>query len=913
MNCHHASNRSQPWSIARATRRRPARLRRSPSSIERLEPRTPLAADLAHASSVRRIDWEGGLVDARADGWIVQSAGDAAPQIRSGWRSQSLGEGFFSITAPGASVADVRGWATTAGIRGLEPDRMITAAALPNDPSFSRLYGLHNTGQTGGLADADIDAAEAWDVTTGSRSVVVSVIDTGVDYRHPDLAANVWTNPREVAGDRIDNDGNGYVDDVYGWDFANNDADPFDDEGHGTHVAGTIGAVGNNGTGVTGVNWQVSIMALKFLDANGSGTTSAAIAAINYATKMRRDFGVNIVATNNSWGGGGFSSSLQNAINAGGSAGILFVAAAGNEGVNNDTTPSYPASYSSGSIIAVAATDSSNRLASFSNYGATSVDVAAPGVGILSTTPNNTYASYSGTSMATPQVTGVVALLKAARPDATADQIRAAILSTTTPVAGLAGKVATGGVVNAAAALAALVGTPPAPPPPTSGGPYEANDSIATASAVTLAGGRASVSAVVGDGAYGASDVDLFAVTVPAGGTLTVDIDAQSLGSALDSYLRVFNAAGTQLAANDDAGSLDSLVSFTAQAAGTYYVGVSAYGNSTYSASAAGSGAAGTTTGGYTAAFTVALPAPTADVVDVSPDPRTTSVGAVLVVFDRAVTGFDAADLTLMRSGASVPLTGVTVTTADNVRWTVNGLDAATASAGAYTLTLNAAGSGITSADGVALAAAASDTWTTQAATLVDAGDSLATAAVIGITSGEIRLAGVVGDGAFGSRDVDLYRVTLVAGQTIVVDIDAVTLAGGSSLDSYVRLFDSRGRQVAANDDSGGTFDSYLSRKVTASGTYYVGVSGFGNRSYSAATAGSGSAGSTGVYQLRLAFSSVAAGTVDAARIAGAVDRPTPASGTALSSAFAMYGVNWSAALPATALPIADRPRRSGR
>jgi subtilisin family serine protease len=864
-----------------------------------------MAADLARAASICRIEWDGLPVDSRTDGWIVQSAGADAPQLRSGWQSRSLGEGFYSLTTPGASVADVRGWAAAAGVHGLEPDRMISASALPNDPSFNRLYGLNNTAQTGGLADADIDAPEAWDVTTGSRSVVVAVIDTGIDYRHPDLAANVWTNPREVAGDRIDNDGNGYVDDIYGWDFANNDADPFDDQGHGTHVAGTIGAVGNNGTGVAGVNWQVSIMGLKFLDASGSGTTSAAIAAINYATRMRRDFGANVVATNNSWGGGGFSSSLQNAITAGGSAGILFVAAAGNDGLNNDATASYPASYTSGSIIAVAATDSSNRLASFSNYGATSVDVAAPGVGILSTTPNNTYSSYSGTSMATPHVTGVVALLKAAKPDATADQIRSAILSTATPVAGLAGKVATGGVVNAAAAITALVGAPP-PPPPAANGPYEANDSIATAAAVALTGGRASLAATVGDGTYGTADVDLFAVAMPAGGTLTVDIDAQSIGSPLDSYLRVFDAAGRQLAANDDAGSLDSLVSFTAPAAGTYYVGISSYANSAYSATTAGSGGAGTTTGSYAATFTVALPAPAADIVDVSPDPRTTSVGAVLVVFDRPVTGFDPADLSLVRDGSSVPLSGITVTTADNVRWTINGLDAATASAGTYTLALKASGSGIVSTDGVSLTASVTDTWMTQAATLVDAGDSLSTAAVVGITAGEIRLAGAVGDGSWGTKDVDLYRVTLVAGQTIVIDIDAVTLPGSSTLDSFVRLFDSRGRQVAANDDSGGTTDSYLARKVSGSGTYYVGVSGFGNRSYVPATAGSGAAGSTGVYQLRLAFSALAAGTVGAARVAGSADGRTPASGSALTTAFAMYGVNWSAALPAV-----ERPRRS--
>jgi subtilisin family serine protease len=880
---------------------------RSRPAIERLEPRTPLAADLAQATGIRRIDWEGAPVDSRADGWIVRVEGTDAPRIRSGWQSQPLGEGFYSLTTPGASVADVRGWAAAGGVRGLEPDRLIRASALPGDPSFGRLHGLHNTGQTGGLADADIDAPEAWDVTTGSRSVVVGVIDTGIDYRHPDLAANVWTNPREVAGDRVDNDGNGYVDDVHGWDFANNDADPFDDQGHGTHVAGTIGASGNNGTGVTGVSWQVSIMALKFLDAAGSGTTSAAIAAINYATMMRRNFGVNVVATNNSWGGGGFSSSLQSAIAAGGSAGILFVAAAGNDGSDNDATPSYPASYTGGSIIAVAATDSSNRLASFSNHGATSVDVAAPGVGILSTTPNSTYSSYSGTSMATPHVTGVVALLKAARPAATADQVRAAILSTATPVAGLAGKVATGGLVNAAAAVAALVGSPSPPPPPSTSGPFEPNDSIATASTVTLAGGRAAVSAAVGDGAYGAADVDLFAVAVPAGGTLTVDVDAAALGSALDSYLRVFDSAGRELAANDDAGSVDSLVSFTAQLAGTYYVGVSSYGNAAYSSVTAGGGVAGATTGAYTAAFTVSLPAPVADIVDVAPDPRTTSVGAVMVVFDRAVSGFDAADLALVRSGSAVPLGGVSVTTTDNVRWTVGGLDAATASAGSYTLVLNAVGSGIVSTQGVPLASSASDSWTTQAATLTDAGDSLATAAVIGIASGEIRLAGRVGDGAWGARDVDLYRVALVAGQTIVVDIDAVVLAGGSTLDSYLRLFDARGRQVAANDDSGGTFDSYLARTVSATGTYYVGVSGYGNRSYAASTAGSGSVGSTGVYQLRLALSPPASVTAAAARVAGAVDGPSPRR-AAFASAFAMYGANWSAALPA-----ADRPRRIGR
>ncbi|NBT14718.1 MAG: subtilase, partial [Planctomycetia bacterium] len=340
------------------------------------------------------------------------------------------------ITAPGAAASDVVGWAgRTRGIAAVEPDFAIAPTALPNDPSFSRLWGLRNVGQPAAAGVADIRAETAWNTTTGSRNVVVAVIDTGVDYTHPDLAANIWTNPREIAGDGIDNDGNGLVDDLRGWDFANNDANPMDDNGHGTHVAGTIGATGNNGAGVTGVNWAVSILPLKFLTASGSGSTSSAIAAVNYATQMRRDFGVNIVATNNSWGGGGFSSILRDAIDAGGRAGILFVAAAGNDGANADVTPQYPASYPGTSIISVAATTRDNTLASFSNYGLTSVDVAAPGSGIYSTVPGNAYATYSGTSMATPHVAGTVALLAAAYPTANAAQIRSAILTATTPVA----------------------------------------------------------------------------------------------------------------------------------------------------------------------------------------------------------------------------------------------------------------------------------------------------------------------------------------------------------------------------------------------------------------------------------------------------------------------------------------------
>ncbi len=579
---------------------------------ECLERRAMLSADSA---GLTRIDWNGRLVDVHADAWIARAEINAAAAdlaLAAGWQAESLGEGFFAVTTPGATVTDVLGWAAaTPAVAYVEPDFVIVPERFSGDPSFSSLWGLHNTGQSGGLVDADIDAPEAWDVTTGSRSVVIAVIDTGVDYGHRDLAANAWRNPGEIAGDGIDNDGNGFVDDVYGWDFANRDADPMDDEGHGTHVAGTIGAVGGNGTGVVGVNWQVSIMALKFLTSSGSGSTSGAIGAINYATRMKRDFGVNVVATNNSWGGGGFSAALRDAIAAGGRQNILFVAAAGNVGTNNDTTPAYPANYTDASVISVAASDRSNRLASFSNYGAASVDLAAPGVSITSTLPGNRYGSYSGTSMATPHVAGVVGLLAAANPAATAAEIRAAILTTTTPVAGFAGRMVTGGLLNAAAAVQVIMPTTPVDPGPVEPGPVDPGPTepvepdpvepepvepepppvedvgqvFAGAMRIPPMVGDLRIAGIIGDGRFGLRDVDMYRVRVRAGQRLVIDIDAQDLpgGSSLDSVVRVFDARGRQVAANDDhGGSLDSLVVINPRRTTFFYIGVSGYGNSRY-------------------------------------------------------------------------------------------------------------------------------------------------------------------------------------------------------------------------------------------------------------------------------------------------------------------------------------------
>jgi len=296
-----------------------------------------------------------------------------------------------------------------------EPNYILRALALPNDPRFGELWGLNNTGQSGGTVDADIDAPEAWDLTTGSSDVVVAVMDSGIDYNHQDLAANVFQNTADCNTNFVDDDGNGYIDDCHGIDTVNHDSNPMDDYGHGTHVSGTIGAVGDNSLGVVGINWNVKVLGCKFLDAHGEGDTAGAIECLDYVAMMK-DRGVNIVATNNSWGGGPFEQSLLDAIDVQRQKGILFIAAAGNDGMDNDVSPEYPGSYNAPNVISVAATDRYDARPSFSHWGRRSVHLGAPGVAILSTLPGNTYGSHDGTSMATPHVTGVAALLKAQDP-----------------------------------------------------------------------------------------------------------------------------------------------------------------------------------------------------------------------------------------------------------------------------------------------------------------------------------------------------------------------------------------------------------------------------------------------------------------------------------------------------------------
>jgi thermitase len=337
-----------------------------------------------------------------------------------------------------------------------EPDYLLYPQATPNDPDYLKMYNLDNRGQYDGTFDADIDAPEAWKVTKGSADTVVAIIDTGIDIRHPDLNDNIWTNPDEVPGNGEDDDRNGYVDDVHGWDFVNEDASVFDGpgDGHGTHVAGTIAAEGNNGVGVTGINWQVEIMPLKFLGAGGR--VSDAVEALNYAVAE----GAKI--SNNSYGyydncSGCYAQTLRDAIErADEEAGHLFVAAAGNGGGDYAL---YPASYESPNIISVAATNQKDTLASFSNYGSASVDLGAPGTSILSTYPDNSYGYADGTSMATPHVAGAAALIMSRYPHLGDEAVKDLILRSVEKKYALRGKVASGGRLSVAKALG--VNTPP--------------------------------------------------------------------------------------------------------------------------------------------------------------------------------------------------------------------------------------------------------------------------------------------------------------------------------------------------------------------------------------------------------------------------------------------------------------------
>ena len=453
------------------------------------------------------------------------------------------------------------------GALAVEPDYVRQAILVPNDPKYldGTLWGLNQT------SDADIDAPEGWNVRSSAGAVIVAVIDTGIKTTHQDLAANMWRNSAEIAGNKIDDDANGFVDDIFGCDAYNNDGDPTDDQGHGSHCAGTIGGTGNNGIGVTGVAWGVKLMGCKFLSATGSGADSDAVRCIDYA----RSKGAKVLS--NSWGGGGAGVSLQAAIERTRTAGLIFVAAAGNDGINTDISPSYPASLATDNIVSVAATTRTDTLASFSNYGSVTTDLGAPGDGIYSTvsTSDTAYATYSGTSMATPHVAGVLALLMAQFPTESYSSIITRLMNGTDKVPALAGKTKSGGRLNLANAL--LGTTPPTPVRP-------ANDAFASAVATstatwTLTGNNTDGTSETGEPAHAGSAAAKsvwWTFTAPISGTCSL----RTLGSAFDTVLAVYT--GTSVGAlravvsNDNSTSmvLDSTVSFAAVKGTIYRIAV---------------------------------------------------------------------------------------------------------------------------------------------------------------------------------------------------------------------------------------------------------------------------------------------------------------------------------------------------
>jgi serine protease len=492
--------------------------------------------------------------------------------------ARALGNGVFRVNLPMIATVDgaLAAFRARPGVEFAQPDYRVQLTATPDDPSINSLWGM----------DA-INAPEAWNTGTGTGHTIVAVIDSGVSYNHPDLKANMWHNPGEIPGNGIDDDHDGYVDDVVGYNFVANNGNPTDDNGHGTHVAGTIGAVGDNGVGVAGVDWHAKIMALKFLDSSGSGYTSDAVRALNFAVAH----GAKVV--NASFGGGGYDQAMATALANARTKGVIVVTAAGNDGTNNDAEPVYPANYPGDNVVSVAAVDQSNRVASFSNYGRSTVDIAAPGVGIYSTLPNGKYGTYSGTSMATPHVAGALALVWDTHPTWTYKQVIAAVLNTADRLSALSGKVASG-LLDVGKAIAYDPASTTTPPPAkdstgatvtgvTFGGSGNINTarvifseainaSTFTASDVTLTGPGGKVIAVNGVSTVSGSNGTQFDVAFPAQATtgtytLVIGPDVRDLagnlmdqnrngktGETSDKYTATTTVAGTKTYSSTDVG-----------------------------------------------------------------------------------------------------------------------------------------------------------------------------------------------------------------------------------------------------------------------------------------------------------------------------------------------------------------------
>ena len=493
-----------------------------------------MRTDISRNALANRLDSVGASIatEPNASGWLTVNLTPPDPE------NKVLGDENTLLTRMKALQG-------TGVLETIEPDYLITHTASPGDAGYNQgwLWGLQNTGQNGGTAGIDIGAAKAWDTSTGSTDVIVAIIDTGIRYTHQDLDGQMWTNPGEIPENGVDDDNDGYIDNVHGIDAVNNDGDPMDDNSHGTHCAGTIGAGANNGHAHVGVAWKVQLMACKFLSGDGWGYTSGAIECIDFAV----DNGAKVLS--NSWGGGGFSQGLYDSITRARDAGVIFVAAAGNSGEDTDSSPHYPSAYDLENIIAVAAIDRNGQLASWSNYGQSTVDLGAPGVDIFSSVADSdsSYAYYSGTSMAAPHVSGVAALLFADDDTLSVSQLKAQILNTSVHLDDLRNRTVSGGLVNAANAL--------------DGGDDAELEIVLTVSDNPLRGGRkATVMAQVSD------------VTPVIGASVTGDLDGTSLFFADDGNTPdataddgIYTAA---MEVPDDEGVKSVTVSATAEASG---------------------------------------------------------------------------------------------------------------------------------------------------------------------------------------------------------------------------------------------------------------------------------------------------------------------------------------------------------
>lgn len=1016
-------------------------------SFETLEQRVLLSG----GAGVEKVSWYGNEVEAVRGSWIVtfddllgadgafnktvellQAIGTGATSIHAIGRG---GYAEFSTLAP--LTSKVVDWALKAvdGIKAIEPNRVMRPSVFPNDPLLGLQWTHDNSGQiiggVPGTAGADISSIAAWDRTTGSPDVVVAVIDTGIDYTHPDLAGNIWTNPGEIAGNGIDDDGNGYVDDIHGWDFGEQDSDPIDDDpngGHGTPVAGVIGAVGNNGVGVAGVAWNVKLMALKVINKGDGGglSLSAIIGAHDYATMMIGR-GTNIVASNNSYGGFGQAfykdaptgfDAERDAIQRFVDAGAAFITAAGNSAFDNDNPDFtfFPASYNIPGVITVAATDNNDGMASFSNYGAETVDLGAPGVNVYTTARGGGYTFINGTSFSSPTVAGAVALLKTIRPTASAIEVKQALLNSVDPIAALQGKTVSGGRLNVAEALR-IIGLSgpvvreitPGPidilPMPAitvvfseaidpsfvnvntvsllaSGGDgifgngndsvraiasvvlsqdgltatitptvplgvdtfrltlapsgfrdgsgnylngdgvggtpevytfrlagvgtnFENNDTLLAATPVVFdANGKANFAGLtIGDGVFAALDVDLFKVQMDRGGLITAKVDAKGLPvpSTLDSYLRLFNAAGVELASNDQFNGADSFLDYFVTTGGTYYLGVSGFPNSKYNPKLGGSGAT-QSKGTYNLSISIArvddddrtyvdtIPG-TLDIPDQGvltnqiyvPDSRLILDVNVSVNITHDFTGDLRVSLVAPNGREVVLMAG----RGDDGSFQVDNAqpvpalfdDEGSVSIGnaippysGRTFTPDEPLSGFDALSGVGFwTLRIQDTHAGNTGKLngwslrfifqnnifgpFELNDTITTARDLGISgTGSAQRQAKIGDGGFGNRDVDLFRFVADAGSTL----NASAVSDGT-LNSALRLFDATGAELKVSNPDGINDSTIVGFVFVTGGTYYIGVSeasaASGVGAYQPMVGGSGApAVTTGAYTLSVSL-----------------------------------------------------------